>query len=173
VGRRAVATATATVLVATAVIAYLALRPGAEEQRQAPEFSMPSLRDETETIALADFRGEPLVLNFWASWCVPCRKELPALQKVSEATKGRVAFLGVNHQDGRRGAMRLLDETGVTYPSVFDPGGRIAGRYRLFGMPTTFFISADGRILGEHTGELTEDDLAERLDRFFDINLRQ
>lgn len=160
------------VLVAVAAVAWLALQSGQSgdgAERTAPDFSMPSLTDESETIHFADFRGKPVVLNFWASWCVPCRKEMPALQRVSEATEGRVAFLGVDHQDGRRGAIRLLEETGVTYPSVFDPRGQLAERYRLFGMPSTFFISADGRILSEHTGEMTEDDLIARIEEHFDL----
>lgn len=162
----------AVVVLATAGgLGYVALRGGAaEEPREAPPFSLPSVRDETETVALADFAGQPVVLNFWASWCVPCKKEMPALQRVSEATKGQVAFVGINHQDGRGGANELLDATGVGYPSGFDPGGRVAERYRLFGMPSTFFIDADGRILAEHTGELTEDDLIERLNDLFDVS---
>ena len=170
--RRAVAIGTVAALVAAAVIAFgFVAQSGDEEGRRAPDFSMPSLQDEGGTITLADFRGQPVVLNFWASWCVPCRKEMPALQRVSEATEGQVAFLGVNHQDGRNGANRLLEETGVSYPSVFDPGGGLAERYRLFGMPSTFFISADGHILEEHTGELTEDDLVARIERLFNLEI--
>lgn len=166
----------AAVLVATgvALLLFAALRLGAEEQpelREAPDFSLPSLHDEDETISLAAYRGQPVVLNFWASWCAPCRKELPAFQKVSEATEGEVAFLGVDHQDGRNGALRMLEETGVEYPSVFDPGGQLAERYGLFGMPSTVFISADGRILETRTGELTEDQLVERIERLFGVSV--
>lgn len=156
-----------------ALLLAAALRTGADEEelRKAPGFSLPSLRDEATTISLADYRGQPVVLNFWASWCVPCKKELPAFQKVSEATRGQVAFLGVDHQDGRQGALRMLEETGVEYPSAFDPGGSLAERYRLFGMPSTVFISADGRILESRTGELTEEELIARIERLFGLEV--
>jgi cytochrome c biogenesis protein CcmG/thiol:disulfide interchange protein DsbE len=160
-------------LAATVLVGWAALRTADESSadRRAPAFSLPGVRDPTATVALSDFLGRPIVVNFWASWCVPCRKEMPALQAVSERAGGRVAFVGIDHQDGRGGATRFLDQTGVAYPSGFDPGGQVAERYRVFGMPSTFFISADGRILGEHTGELTEDELVARMARHFGLDL--
>ena len=132
--------------------------------RSAPAFSLPSLADENVTIALADFSGMPVVVNFWASWCVPCRREMPALEALHQEFAGRVAFVGVNHQDQRDEALALLAETGISYPSVHDPKGDVALDYELFGMPTTVFVTADGRIAGRHTGELTEADLRDALE---------
>ncbi len=134
------------------------------EGEPAPRFSLPSLVDEDDTVALSDFDGMPVVLNFWASWCVPCRREMPALETVHQEFAGRVAFVGVNHQDQRDDALDLIAETGTSYPSVHDPKGEVAVTYELFGMPTTIFITADGRIAGRHTGELTEADLRSALD---------
>ena len=120
--------------------------------------------DEGEELSRGDFAGEVVVLNFWASWCVPCRREMPALEAVHQQFAGRVAFLGVNHQDRRDDALELIAETGTSYPSVHDPEGDVAVAYELFGMPTTVFITADGLVAGRHTGELTDADLRSALD---------
>lgn len=133
--------------------------------RRAPTFAMASLADEEVIVDLADRAGTPVVLNFWASWCAPCRREMPAFEAAHRDYAGRVAFVGVNHQDSRADALDLVAETGVTYPSVYDPQGVIAYDYDLFGMPTTVFIDADGRIAGRHTGELSEGDLRAALDQ--------
>ncbi|MBW3548953.1 MAG: TlpA family protein disulfide reductase, partial [Actinobacteria bacterium] len=94
--------------------------------RQAPTFAVADLRDPDRTIELADYRGGPVVLNFWASWCVPCRREMPALQATHEELGDAVTFIGINHQDDRDAAMDLLAEVGVTYSSGFDPEGKVA-----------------------------------------------
>jgi cytochrome c biogenesis protein CcmG, thiol:disulfide interchange protein DsbE len=134
---------------------------------RAPTFRHSDVRDESATISLEDFRGRPVVLNFWASWCVPCRKEMPVLQDVSEEVQGRVAFVGINHQDSRGEALGFLDETGVRFPAGYDPEGRTASAYGLYGMPTTIFISPDGRILERHRGEISEAELKRKIERLF------
>ncbi len=134
---------------------------------RAPAFRLSEVRDESATVALEELRGRPVVLNFWASWCVPCRKEMPALQEASEEVQGRIAFVGINHQDSRGEARRFLEETGVRFPAGYDPEGRTALSYGLFGMPTTVFISADGRILDRHRGEISEGELKRKIERLF------
>lgn len=84
---------------------------------------------------------------------------MPTFQSVHERLGGRVAFIGINHQDRCEDALDLLAETGVTYPTGYDPAGDVARAYGLFGMPTTVFISADGEILARRTGELDADEL--------------
>jgi cytochrome c biogenesis protein CcmG/thiol:disulfide interchange protein DsbE len=135
----------------------------------APDFALPEVRGDGE-VALADVRGKPVVVNFFAAWCVPCRKEMPDFQAVSSRLGDRVAFLGVDHQDNRDAARQLLADTGVRYPTGYDPDGTVAERYALFGMPTTLFISPDGRLLEKHTGELSEDKLEEAITRLFGIS---
>lgn len=137
--------------------------------RMAPAFAVPDLRDESRTIELEQLRGHPVVLNFWASWCVPCRKELPAFQAVYGQMGDKVTFLGMNHQDSRDDAVALLRKTGVQYQSGFDPQGRIAQAFGLYGMPTTVFISADGRVLATRTGEMSERDLTEAISDVFAV----
>lgn len=131
---------------------------------RAPSIRLPDLVDAAQTVELSDVAGRPVVLNFWASWCVPCRREMPAFQAVHERLGDQVAFLGVNHQDSRSDALALLAETGVTYPSGHDPQGNVARAYGLFGMPTTVFISPDGDILARRTGEMSADELRRTID---------
>lgn len=106
-------------------------------------------------------------MNFFASWCVPCVKELPAFQAVAEATRGEVAFVGIDHQDSRRAAQELLEETGVEFPAGYDPEGNVARAYGFRGMPTSVFISAGGRILERRNGEMSGAELRRAIDRHF------
>src|SRR5712691_3815331 len=132
-------------------------RPGGARARH--DFRLPDVRDPGATVALSDFRGRPVVVNFWASWCVPCRREMPDLEKVYERVKDRVVFLGVDHEDARADALQFLAETRVRYPIGYDPEGKVARDYGLFGIPTTLFVDAQGRILERHTGALTAESL--------------
>ncbi len=135
----------------------------------APNFSVPNLRDDAATVELRKLRGKPIVLNFWASWCVPCRKEMPAFESVHSKLGNKVAFLGMNNQDSRDDALGVLRETRVGYPSGFDPSGRVAESYGLRGMPTTVFISAGGRILANHPGEMSEGQLRSAITDLFAV----
>lgn len=100
--------------------------------------------------------GNVQVVNFWASWCGPCRKEQPILQKLHEEYKERgVSFVGVDtRRDQKAAALAFMEEFGVTYPSVFDPESRNAFRYRLFFMPATFVVDSEGRIAAAIAGGL-------------------
>lgn len=176
--RRPVVLGAMAIVISLAVIVTLQYQPDSSAVRRssadsaAPTFRIPDLRDEAATIDLRDLRGRPVVLNFWASWCVPCRKEMPAFQAVYRRTGDDVAFLGINNKDSRDDALDLLRTTGVRYPSGFDPKGQVAQAYGLYGMPTTVFISADGRILATRTGEMTESALSAAITELFDVRGR-
>lgn len=102
-----------------------------------------------------------MVINFWASWCVPCRQEMPDLQAAHVLLGEQVEFVGVVHRDLRSAAIDFVRETGVTYPSGFDPAGSVAASYGLIGLPSTFLVAADGVVVAEVRGELTKDKLLE------------
>lgn len=133
----------------------------------APAWSLPSLRDPSATVALTQFRGRPLVINFWASWCPPCRKEMPALAATARAVGANVAFVGIDTNDQRSAALAFAAKTGVRYPLAFDPHSTAAGNYGVYGLPTTFFISAQGRLVGEQVGGMTGTRLRQLLDEAF------
>ncbi|HEV8653744.1 MAG TPA: TlpA disulfide reductase family protein [Actinomycetes bacterium] len=106
-----------------------------------------------------DLRGRPLVLNVWASWCGPCRTEMPAFQTVWLHAKDKVGFLGLDETDELGAARRFVAETRVTYPLAADPHGQAAARLGVVGLPVTLFISADGVLRGRRVGAMEAQDL--------------
>lgn len=104
--------------------------------------------------ALADYAGTPIVLNFWASWCSPCRREIPAIAAFAKAHP-KVQVIGVNYQDTIDDANAFARQTGVTWPSVIDDGP-IGNAYQVPGLPATYLIDAQGQIVDRILGEVTE-----------------
>jgi cytochrome c biogenesis protein CcmG/thiol:disulfide interchange protein DsbE len=115
-------------------------------------------------VDLGALKGRPVVLNFWGSWCVPCRTELPILAASARAEGKRVHFVGVDLEDTRAGAQAFLRRYHVPYPSGFDPGDSVASRYAVGGTPTTVFIDSRGHRVGTVPGALTASRLAWWLD---------
>jgi cytochrome c biogenesis protein CcmG, thiol:disulfide interchange protein DsbE len=119
---------------------------------------------------LDGLRGRVVVVNFWASWCAPCREEMPALEEVSRgyAEAGKpVTVIGVDASDVRSAAARFLAEVGVTYPTVYDQQGLrggVAASWSVTGLPQTWFVARDGSRAGRIGGRLTVDDLRSRVD---------
>ncbi|MGH2370769.1 MAG: TlpA disulfide reductase family protein, partial [Chloroflexota bacterium] len=106
---------------------------------------------------LADRRGRPVLVNFWASWCPPCREEAPRLERLWREYRERgVAVVGIDVWDTERDARRFLREAGVTYPNGPDPGGRIAMDFGVAGVPETVLIDGDGQIARKWIGPFTE-----------------
>jgi cytochrome c biogenesis protein CcmG, thiol:disulfide interchange protein DsbE len=116
-----------------------------------------------QAVSLSDHVGTPLVVNFWASWCPPCIAEMPDLEAVHQAAAGEVTFIGINTQDTAERAEALVDETGVSYQLLRDPDGDLFQAFGVFGMPSTFYVDADGTIVDRHTGLLTRDALVDDL----------
>ena len=101
------------------------------------------------------------MLNFWASWCLPCKEETPRLQKAWERWRDDgVMIVGVDAQDFRADAKRFMTRFGVTYPVVYDGKGSTLGRYGVTGFPETYFVSRDGKLVGERVqGEISDEHL--------------
>ena len=130
---------------------------------RAPEFTAAYL-DKPGELSLSSLRGKPVLLNFWASWCVPCRDEAALLEDAHRQYEGRVAFVGIDTRDSRTDAQKFLDEFGVTYPQLFDEGERLNTQYGLTGQPESFFIDQNGIVVEHVPGALTDDTLYQYLD---------
>jgi cytochrome c biogenesis protein CcmG/thiol:disulfide interchange protein DsbE len=113
---------------------------------------------------LAATRGRPVLVNFWASWCVPCEDEAATLERASRAYRDRVTFVGVDVQDTDASAREFLRRFGVTYPNGPDPGGTISVDYGMSGVPETYFLDRDGRVVRKWQGPLDDQRLRSFLD---------
>lgn len=119
----------------------------------APDFTLP--RFETgDLVSLGDLTGKPMVLNFWATWCGPCRAEMPMLQAASERYADDIRIIGVDYGEDPSVVGPFLEEVGVTFPILLDQDLSVSNQYRIMGLPTTFFIDADGVIRQVYAGEL-------------------
>ena len=117
-----------------------------------PPFELPRL-DGAGSMTQADLRGSAVVINFWASWCIPCREEAELLERTYREYRDRgVLFVGVNIKDSDDDALRFVEEYGVSYPILRDVDEELAGALGVSGIPETFFIDADGRFVGTASG---------------------
>ena len=111
--------------------------------------------------------GQPRALNLWATWCAPCRAELPAFDDVASRVDG-VDIVGINVGDDGDDAKALVDELGLSFTQVLDPLATVQQTLRVTGMPATIFVDADGQIVKIHSGELTTEELEAQLRELFD-----
>lgn len=139
----------------------------------APDFTLTTFDGETYT--LSELRGKPVIVNFWASWCIPCRDEAPALQRAWEKYKDRdVIILGVDYVDTDADAKKFIAEFQQTYPNGPDLGTKISQSYKISGVPETYFIDKagkllsgideNGRVKGNWIGPLPEETLITRIE---------
>lgn len=130
----------------------------------APDFALCD-DDGTFVKRLSDMRGSVVWLNFWATWCVPCKRELPDIQALyDEKREDGLEVLIVNYEERREKAIPFLDALGIEMPVVIDRGGRVYDRYRLTGLPDSFFIGADGNLAAIYYGFLNEEIARDRLE---------
>lgn len=129
--------------------------------RPAPTFALTGF--DGKPVNLADLKGRPVVVNFWASWCGPCRVEAQALEDGWQRYKDQgVVFVGIAVQDQDKDSRVFISEFRVSYPNAPDPGGKTSIDYGMTGVPETYFISRDGQIVRKFAGPLTP----ERLDAY-------
>ena len=125
----------------------------------APDFTLFDL--DGRAITLSELRGVPVLLNFWATWCPPCRAEMPDLQRFHQQYGDQVTVLGINWAEDPQTVRDFLDRYGITYPNVLDRQGKAFVLYRLTGIPTTFFLDEEGIVRGVWLGPLKTDSIAE------------
>ncbi len=128
---------------------------------QAPDFTLPVLNGDGTKLHLADFKGKPVVLNFWSSSCIPCRDEAPFLQQTWQKLQARgVVLLGVDTPEPQDGALAFVKKYGLTYPSVTDTlDGATGISYATVGQPETFFIDKNGLVKARWIGPLSQQGL--------------
>jgi cytochrome c biogenesis protein CcmG/thiol:disulfide interchange protein DsbE len=130
-------------------------------------YAAPALPDRTlqgQAFSLQKLRGKPVVVNFWGSWCPPCRKEAPALVQVARQFSGRVSFVGVDVGDSAGKALRFARTHGIRYPLVPDPDYTYALDYRAGGTPWTFIVDRRGTVVDQLFGQTTAAELSKKLD---------
>ncbi len=130
---------------------------GGPERTPLPQVTLAPFAD-GQPVDLSAYRGQPLIVNFWATWCAPCVEEMPALQRVASDLDGRVAVLGVNVKDNPEVATKFLRTLGVSYGQASDPRGELLTGLKGFGLPTTLFVDPSGMIVYHQTGALTAED---------------
>ncbi len=155
--------------------------PAAEDDGLAKDFSFTLYQGEQELagekLNLAELRGKPVVLNFWAGLCPPCRAEMPDLQRFYEETQDEVVMLGIdvgrfNNLGGRRDARNLLKELDITYPAGFTRDGSVMREYQVISMPTTVFINSKGEVFQSWSGIITRDILVSLTDSMANAEAR-
>ncbi len=126
---------------------------------RAPDFALPDLNG--KTVRLSELRGKPVLLNFWATWCPPCRKEIPDLQKFHEQYGDKIVLLGINWGEDTEEVKRFLKRYGATYPTLMDEKGKFFVLYQLTGLPTSFWIDEQGIIRGVWLGAMKAETMVE------------
>lgn len=127
----------------------------------APDFSLALFNG--RTVRLSELRGKTVMLDFWASWCLPCRAEARDLEAAWKRQGDDVVFLGVNIQDNEADARKFIEEFAITFPNGQDPDGKVSVDYGVWGIPEAFFISPAGRITYKHIGAIPPPVLAAKL----------
>jgi len=123
----------------------------------APDFELIDL--EGKTWQLSDLQGKVTLINFWATWCAPCRLEMPTIQERADQYPSQLAVLAVNFDESPEQVQSFVDELGLRFAVLLDPGAKVQDLYRVRGYPTSFFVDKAGTVRFQHIGILSEDQL--------------
>ena len=129
--------------------------------RTAPDFELKDLSG--KNVKLSDFRGKNVILNFWASWCPPCRGEMPEFQRIYTENAENLVVIGVNLQESKENAEAFVKKLGITFPVLLDPNAQVKDMYNVFTQPVTYFIDSNGKIVDKKFGPLTTEEISEKI----------
>ncbi len=148
---------------------YVVLTEAPIVGHMAPDFTLETaVSPVAQSHTLSQYIGQPVVLNFWATWCAPCRIEMPHLQEASETYNGRVAFLGVNDGESLSLITEFAEEFNLTYPLLLDNGRAVNVLYNVRSLPTTLFIHADGTVAEVIIGTINQAVLEDRIEKLLE-----
>lgn len=136
---------------------------GFETGAPAPDFTLQT--PDGKLVSLADFRGKPVVVNFWATWCPPCRSEMPDMQLLSDERAGDLVIIAVNLQEAPDPVRGFVEKYGLRFPIVLDTSGQVSQAYRVGSLPTSVFVDREGNVSSSYTGALNRTAMAKRIDR--------
>lgn len=143
-----------------------------QEKESAPDFTVYDKND--KEVNLSDFRGKPTIVNFWASWCGPCKMEMPDFEEKYRALGNEINFLMVNMTDGSRETVKIasnfIKKEDYTFPVYFDTKSDAAIAYSVYSLPTTYFIDSDGYIVAQSTGAINSETLQKGIDMIKEEN---
>ena len=156
---------------ATILVATLSLVACSRSDQGAGEQIPPAKLVDLQTAKPVDWpsNGKPTVVNFWASWCTPCRKEMPAFDAVASKLDGKVNIVGVTDDDDLAAAKAAAEKSGATYPLYRDVDQTLITDLNLSGLPGTVFLDEDGKVVGRHLGALTEAELTKQIEERYDV----
>ena len=152
------------------VTPYDSPRPASEQVRignPAPDFTLNTL--DNQPIKLSQFRGKPVLINFWATWCQPCEAELPLLEQTYQANQDKLVIIGVNMREDAGTVAARVDKVGLQYPVALDSSGDVTNRYQVRAFPTSLFVDKNGIVQRITLGALTEDTIRSALERVYSI----
>ncbi|HZW02714.1 MAG TPA: TlpA disulfide reductase family protein [Anaerolineaceae bacterium] len=142
------------------LLVLLLSNPGLTRDRDMPavgatisDFTLVDLAG--ETVQLSDYRGQVVVLNFWATWCPPCIEEMPLLEQYYQDNKDRLVVLAINYEEGRSLVEPFTADLSITFPVLLDEGGDVIRQYYVRSFPTTYFVDAEGVLRAQHIGQLS------------------
>ena len=123
----------------------------------APDIALKSL--DGTSLRLSSFKGKPVVINFWATWCPPCKEEMPIFERYARKYAGQLVILGIDSQESAEIVQPFVTQMGITFPILLDQSGIVSARYFVKDFPYTFFVDESGILRGQHLGLLSEEKL--------------